>query len=73
MIIDNSTIDALIKFFLVIIPLGATVRVIYCAIKAMTSEEDKPTMKKRAKNVIAFTVVAELAVGLVALVLGYYS
>lgn len=72
MSVENPTINSLITVLLVIIPIGAAARLIYCALKAAASEEEAPVMKKRAKNIIVFTIIAETAMGIVATVIRYY-
>ncbi len=56
-----DTIDVLIKVLRVgIIPAGVILRVIYCFIKMMYSEDEVGVYKKRIVSVIIFGIVAEL-------------
>lgn len=56
-----SIIDNLINVLRVaIIPSGVVLRVIYCLIKIMYSEDEMIVYKKRIINVIVFGILAEL-------------
>ena len=70
--IENSIIQQLIHAFLILIPLGATVRIILCAVTAMNDDEKKPEMKRRGKNALLFAVFAQTVVGIINLVYQYY-
>lgn len=73
MTIENSTIQDLITAMLVIIPLGAAARIVYCAIAIMGDEEKKPEYKRRIRNILGFVVIAEVMVGLVNVLINYYQ
>lgn len=56
-----DTINRLIQVLRVgIIPAGVTLRVIYCFIKMMYSEDEVVVYKKRIVSIIIFGIVAEL-------------
>lgn len=71
--IENEIVRGLITFFLILIPIGAGVRITFCAIGSMSDEEKTGEYKRRGKNALLFAVVAELLTGLVALFLSYYQ
>jgi len=56
-----DTLNSLINILrTVIIPSGVVLRVIYCLIKMMYSEDEIGVYKKRIVNVIVFGIIAEL-------------
>lgn len=71
--IENPTISLIVNFLLLIIPIGAAARVIYCAIGAAVNEADAPMYKKRAGHAIAFAALAEVVVAIITLVMSYYQ
>lgn len=70
---DNPIIASLITVLLILIPLGAVVRIVLCAVAMMMDDEKKGENKRRIRNVLAFVVFAEVAVSLIALVYHYYE
>jgi len=67
-----DTIQDLIVFFLIIIPIGAGMRIAAC-LSYMQMDEDRATYKKRIRNVLIFLVLAESISGTFYAVLGYYG
>lgn len=65
-------IQQLITFMLVIIPVGAAVRIGYCLIVLSMDSEEERSYKVRIRNVIVFTVLAETIAGLLKVVLNYF-
>lgn len=65
-------IKALTSALLVIIPIGATARIIYClTVKNMDSDEEK-SYDVRIRNILIFTVVAESIAGLLTWASSYF-
>ena len=67
-----ETIQDLISFFLVIIPIGAAARITLCCIYAAMSE-DPSTYKKRAKNALIFAILAECSTCILNIVARYFG
>ena len=59
--------------FVMLIRVGAGLRVVYCFIRMGASEDEGPMYKKRAKNTLIFYILAESIWHIKDLVLGYYS
>ena len=59
--------------FVMLIRVGAGLRVVYCFIRMGASEDEGPMYKKRAKNTLIFYILAESIWQIKDLVLGYYS
>ncbi|MBC2579397.1 mercury transporter [Clostridium sp. DJ247] len=59
--------------FVMLIRVGAGLRVIYCFIRMGASEDESVMYKKRAKNTVVFYVLAECIWQIKELVLVYYS
>lgn len=57
----------------IIIPSGVVLRVIYCLIKMMYSEDEIPVYKKRIVNIIIFGIVAEIILSIKDMIRGYYG
>ena len=55
-----------------IIPAGVTLRVIYCFVKMMYSEDEVMIYKKRIVSIIIFGIVAELIFVIKDLIFWYY-
>lgn len=64
----NEAINAL----LILIPLAAVPRFVYCMIKMNVEPEEAQIYKTRMKNLLVFLVIAECAVGLLQLVKNYF-
>lgn len=59
--------------FMILIRVGAVLRVIYCFINMGISEDESTIFKKRAKNAVVFYVFAECIWQIKDLVLSYYK
>jgi hypothetical protein len=59
--------------FVMLIRVGAGLRVVYCFIRMGASEDEGAMYKKRAKNTLIFYILAESIWQIKDLVLGYYS
>lgn len=59
--------------FVMLIRVGAGLRVIYCFIRIGSSEEESGMYKKRAKNTVIFYIIAECIWQIKELVISYYS
>lgn len=70
---ENTTIESLIYAMMIIIPIGATVRVISCCVSMMHDDEEQGKQKRRAKNALIFMIVAECAIEIVNLAYRYYG
>ena len=57
---------------IVIIPAGVLLRVIFCLIKIMYSEDEASIYKKRIKNVILFGIIAEVILSIKSLIEFYF-
>ena len=69
-----ETLEQIIKLLrVVIIPLGATFRVVFCFIKMIYDEESANAYKKKIWNVIAFLIISELIFVIADVVKYYYG
>ncbi len=68
----NTQINWWINLFLVLIPVGAAIRIIYCCTVMMNSEDEVGTMKKRIRNVLVYSAIAFSAAEIIKLVVGYF-
>lgn len=57
---------------IVIIPVGVLLRVIFCLIKIMYSEDEISIYKKRIKNVILFGIISEVILSIKSLIEFYF-
>ena len=55
-----------------IIPAGVLLRVVFCLIKIMYSEDEASIYKKRIKNVILFGIIAEVILSIKSLIEFYF-
>ena len=67
-----ETINELINALKVLIALGVTMRVLFCLIKMMYSEEDRYSYKRKMINIIIFGVIAELCLVIKDVIMFYY-
>lgn len=67
-----DTINDIITFLLVLIPIGAGGRVIYCLMAMSADTDEEKSYKIRIRNVLIFTAFAECVTGLVKGALPYY-
>ena len=68
-----ETINELINALKVLIALGVTMRVLFCLIKMMYSEEDRNSYKRKMINIIIFGVIAELCLVIKDVIMVYYK
>ncbi len=69
-----DTLNGLINVLrTVIIPAGVVMRVLYCLVKMMYSEDEMPVYKKRIVNIIVFGIIAELVLSIKDMIRGYYG
>ena len=69
-----DTLNEIISLLrVVIIPLGVTLRVVFCLIKMIYDEEAQGSYKRKIRNTIVFGIIAELIFVILALVQGYYG
>ncbi len=57
----------------IIIPAGVVLRVVYCLIKMMYSEDETSIYKKRIVNIIIFGIIAEIIISIKDMIRGYYG
>lgn len=68
-----DTINELINVLKVLIPIGVSMRVIFCLIKMMYSEEERSIYKRKMINIIAFGIIAELCLAIKDVIMFYYQ
>lgn len=66
-----DTINDLITYMLIIIPIGTLVRVVYCITAMAADNDEEKTYRVRMRNALIFCVAAECIVGLVDVFLSY--
>lgn len=66
-------IQKLIAFLQVLVGIGAGYRGVQCAILLSTGDDDAPSIKKRLRNLLIFTVLAETISGFINVILGYFG
>ena len=71
MLVD--TINELINVLKILIALGVTMRVVFCLIKMMYSEDDRNSYKRKMINIIVFGVIAELCLVIKDVIMFYYK
>lgn len=67
-----ETIQGLMTLLLILVPVGAGIRIALCFNYA-SLEEDSGPYKKKARNALIFAVLAELVVGIIDLVVSYFG
>ena len=69
-----ETLEDIIKLLrIIIIPLGATFRVVFCFVKMIYDEDSANAYKKKIWNVIAFLIISELIFVTADLIKAYYG
>ena len=68
-----ETINEIINALKIIIPMGVVLRVIFCLIKIMYSDEDIGSYKRSIVYVVVFGIIAELSLGLKDMIMWYYG
>lgn len=66
-------IQGLINFLLIIIPVGGSLRIMYCFAARNANEDEAASYKVRAKHVVIFIIFAETITGLLNVVLSYFG
>ena len=66
-------IQSLINFLLVIIPVGGSLRIMYCLAARNANEDEAASYKVRIKNLGVFIVFAETITGLLKGILSYFG
>ena len=64
-------IQELIRWLLVILPLGVSARIIYCLCCIPTDSDNEATHKRRIRNALVFLVLAETIAGLLTVISNY--
>ena len=64
---------SLLNVLMGIMPLSAGPRIIYCLCKMMNDPEQRVNYTARIKNLLAFLVIAECALGIIQYLLRYLS
>lgn len=68
-----ETVNEIINALKIIIPMGVVLRVIFCLIKIMYSDEDIGSYKRSIVYVVVFGIIAELSLGLKDMIMWYYG
>lgn len=69
-----DTLNELINILrTIIIPSGVVLRVLYCLIKMMYSEDEISIYKKRIVNIIVFGIIAEIILSIKDMIRSYYG
>lgn len=68
-----AQIQELIVFLQVLVAIGAGYRGVQCAILLSNSDDDAPSVKKRLRNLLIFTVLAETISGFINVILSYFG
>lgn len=68
-----DTINELINVLKILIALGVTMRVIFCLIKMMYSEDERNVYKRKMINIVVFGVIAELCLVIKDVIMFYYQ
>lgn len=66
-------IDSITNAVITVLGAGASFRIIYCLICAMSNPDEAEGYKKKAKNTIVFTAIAVGAFALKAVAIGYFK
>lgn len=65
-------ISEIITAGMVLIPLGAVPRAIYCVNKIMSDPEQEQVYRRRLKNLLVFVVIAECALDVIQIIQKYF-
>lgn len=63
---------SLISWLLVVLPVAAAARIVYCLCCIPTDGDNESSYKKRIRNTLIFVVLAETVMGLLRVVAAYY-
>ena len=64
-------VSQLITVLLILLPLAAAARIVYCLIAMSTDHSDDGSYKLR--NILIFLILAESIMGLIKVISGYFS
>ncbi len=67
-----DTINDAIVFMLILIPVGAAARIVYCFIAMAVNQDDCDSYKARIRNALIFCVASECIVGLIDVIKSYF-
>lgn len=67
-----AQVRSLISWLLVVLPVAAAVRIIYCLCCLPTDSGNESSYKQRIRNTLIFVVLAETVMGLLRVVAAYY-
>ncbi|MBO5282192.1 MAG: hypothetical protein J6J18_06580 [Oscillospiraceae bacterium] len=67
-----SYINQIISALMVLIPIGAVPRIIYCLCKILDDAEQEHTYITRIKNLLVFVIIAECALSFINMIRGYF-
>ena len=66
-------VSQLITVLLILLPLAAAARIVYCLIAMSTDHSDDGSYKLRIRNILIFLILAESIMGLIKVISGYFS
>lgn len=67
-------VSQLITVLLILLPLAAAARIVYCLIAMSTDHsDDSSSYKRRIRNILIFLILAESIMGLIKVISGYFS
>lgn len=69
----NGEIKDLINFLLILIPSACAARCVYCIIAMAMNGDEARTYKKRMRNAVIFTVIAECIVAIYDIFASYFG
>lgn len=70
---DTMSVDVITLLLRNLIAVGVVFRVVFCAIKIMTADEEVAQYKKRMRNAIVFGILSVVAYSLKNLMLRYFA
>ena len=68
-----GTINQMIYYLRILIPIAGAVRIIYCLIMISADEEAAESLKKRIRNILIFIMISECITSLLLMIAGYYG
>ena len=71
--IVNASVNDLLEFFMLIIPVVGLFRIIFCLTIMSTGNEESKNFGLRIKNILLFLVLSECVLGIINLVLLYFG
>ena len=70
---DTMSVDSISLMLLNLIAAGVVLRVIFCSIKIMTTDDETAQYKRRMRNAVIFGIISVLAFSLKNLMLRYFA